>query len=176
MNTEEQLEGLLAREAIRDLVTARYCSTADWLDIEGMKDCFTDDSEVFFGENSMGGHEFCEWWRGFGASFEMRFHNLDCVLIELDGNTARTETRGITAGTVPDPDRGEGALKDFLNCSRYFFDVVKQESGWRIAKLQITVDGSFGQPNPRIPASGGEFDRGLDTSHQIYRHLKGYDR
>lgn len=172
---EEQLAGLLAREEIRDLVTARYSTAVDWLDIKAMKDCFTEDCEVFFGDNSMGGHEFCDFWGEMAANAEMRFHYLNCARIELDGDTARVEARAITAGTIPDPDSPEGALMDHLNGMRYFFDVVKQSGSWRSNKLEITFDWSFAQPHPPGMATGGDFDRGLDTSHRLYKHMKGMD-
>ena len=48
MNIEEQVAGLLAREEIRDLVTARFSTTVDWLDLDGMRACFVKNSKVFF--------------------------------------------------------------------------------------------------------------------------------
>ena len=65
MNIEEQVAGLLAREEIRDLVTARFSTTVDWLDLDGMRACFVKNSKVFFGDNCMSGDEFCDFWAEF---------------------------------------------------------------------------------------------------------------
>ena len=173
MNIEEQVAGLLAREEIRDLVTARFSTTVDWLDLDGMRACFVENSKVFFGDNCMSGDEFCDFWAEFGANAEMRFHYLDCARIILSGDAAKAEARAITAGTIPDEDADEGNMKDFLNGMRYLFDLVKQQDGWRIQTINITSDWSFAQPHPASTALGGEFDRGLDTSHRLYAHMYG---
>lgn len=172
MTLEEQVAGLLAREEIRDLVTARYASVVDWLDIAAMKECFTEDSEAHFGDISMGGQAFCDMWSEMGAGAEMRFHFVDCARITVDGDTAKAETRAITAGTKKD---GEDAPHDYLHGLRYFFDLERGPKGWQIAKMNITSDWSLDQPTPPAMYTGAAFDRGLDTTHWLYRHMKGLE-
>jgi len=174
MNIEEQLCGLLDREAIRDVITGRYSADADWLDTEDFKDCFTQDSEISFGTASMGGHDFCEMWANMGGGFKMRYHLVDAARIFLDGDSARAEARAIVASTYADPTKDDGSLRDHLEGSRYFFDLVREADGaWRISKMHIVFDWTIVQAHARTTAGGAPFTEGLDTSHSLYKHMMG---
>jgi hypothetical protein len=174
MNVEEQLAGLLAREEIRELVTSRFSSAVDWLDHAGMKACFTDDASVAFGTFSMSAADFVDFWCKMGAGFRTRYHLITCANIVLDGDRARTEARGIVVGVAPDADKG-GKLRDAIEGSRYYCDLVRQTYTWKIARMQIVFDWSLVQPSADVTAAGSPFETGLDTSHWLYRHMKTGD-
>ena len=176
MNVEQELQGLLDREAIRDVITGRYSAVADRLDTEDFKDCFTKDAQISFGAASMGGHDFCEMWGNMGAGFKMRYHLVDAARIFLDGKTARAEARAIVASTYPDPAKDDGSLRDNLEGSRYYFDLVKEGDGaWRISKMDIVFDWTIIQPHAETTAAGGPFTEGMDMSHSLYAHMMGKD-
>src|SRR5687767_4761106 len=101
MDVEQQLAGLLAREEIRELVTSKFSSAVDWLDHGGMSACFTDDAAVAFGTFSMSAADFVYFWCKMGASFRTRYHLITCANIVVDGDRARTESRGIVVGVAP---------------------------------------------------------------------------
>ena len=177
MDIEKELVSLLDREAIRDLITGRYCSAADWLDIEDLKDCFTQDSQASFGDKSISGEEFCDLWAKLGSGFQMRFHFVAAERIFVDGDNARAEARTIQASTFPDPTKDDDSLRDHLEGSRYFIDLVRESDGaWRISKMHIAFDWSMMQPHQGTTVQGFPFDKGLDTSNSFYSHMMGKDR
>lgn len=171
MNVEEQLAGLLAREEIRDLVTARFSSAVDWLDHAGMKACFTDDATVAFGTFSMSAADFVDFWCKMGATFRTRYHLITCANLVVDGDRARTESRGIVVGVAPDANN-DGKLRDAIEGSRYYCDLVRQTYTWKIAKMQIVFDWSLLQPSPATTAAGAPFEEGMTTDHWLYKHMK----
>ena len=171
MNVEQQLAGLLAREEIRDLVTSKFASAVDWLDHAGMSACYTDDATVAFGDFSMAAKDFIDFWVKMGATFRTRYHFVSCTNIVVDGDRARTEARAIVVGVAPDPN-AEGKLRDAIEGSRYYCDLVRQTYTWKIAKMQIVFDWSLLQPSPAATAAGAPFETGMDTSHWLYKHMK----
>ncbi len=123
--------GATDREELADLA-ARYARCIDAGDLEGVLSCFTEDAEAEYGATRLHGSE--DLRRFFVAAFEALVgprhpstHLLGGVEIELDGDTARTETTAV-AFLTREPDLL------LLRGLRYSDELVRREDGWRIAR------------------------------------------
>ena len=110
-------EDLLARQAIRD-VLSRYCRGLDRMDKPMARSVFHSDATALYHDMYEGsGHGFIEWvWEAHGA-MERHSHQINNVLIEVDGDKAVSEAYVTVAlWTLPDE---QGEQREIIGRGRY---------------------------------------------------------
>ena len=120
---------LLDQQAIRDVVL-RYCRGIDRLDLELVRGCYhpdaTDDHGPFRGTRD----EYVDWVGGVLTRFTATMHLVANQLVEVDGDTARSETYGVAyhRGDPPEDHRC-----NFTTGFRYVDRFERRDGEWRIA-------------------------------------------
>lgn len=145
---------------------ARYGRAVDWLDIASMKGCFADDATISFGEMEIPASAFCDFWAGLGGGFKARHHMLGMPTIALHGSgKAFVEVPAVVYGTKAD----EGVrLRDFMECNRYLFDMVRDGDGWKIASAKVFITWSQGAPTSTGLESGGPLDHDVTVANPSF--------
>ncbi len=129
MTVEPEVQALLDRQAIRDVVL-RYCRGIDRLDLELVRSCYhadaTDEHGTFTGTRD----EYVDWVGGVLNRFTGTMHVVANQLVELDGDRARSETYGVAYhhGDPPDDHR-----RNFTTGFRYVDRFERRGGEWRIA-------------------------------------------
>ncbi len=166
------VEVLLAKQAIGEVVGARYARALDWLDVDALKECFWDDGWVDYGFFEGNAHEWCDAVMPIESSSVHRFHYSFNIMIVVDGNRADVESNSF-AGSRRVGDSGE-AYQTFHG-SRYL-DVVERRSGeWRISERRVLLESTQRFPSPDGPggALGGlDLVSGLGPDHPLYRRMR----
>jgi len=130
MARDREVQTLLDQQAIRD-VGLRYCRGIDRLDLELVRSCYhpdaTDEHGTFTGTRD----EFVEWVGRVLPRFTGTMHMVANQLVEVDGDTARSETYG-TAYHHGEPP--EDARRNFTTGFRYVDRFERRDGEWRIAR------------------------------------------
>jgi hypothetical protein len=168
---EARLEEVEDRQKVYD-VLARYCRALDRCDLELMKTVYWEDGIDDHGVFSGNAQEFAEFIiREIREWFELTMHAICNVMIELDGDTAYTESYLISYCQVKaDRARIEGvfgptylqrfvgsnepAPQDFLYGGRYVDRLEKRHGTWRIAKRTVVMDWNRNEPSRDILDEG----------------------
>jgi hypothetical protein len=134
--TEQAIQGLLDKEAIRELVQI-YCRAADRHDHELMRSLYhedaTDDHGSFFKGLAM---DFIDMLPEIQAPMEILHHNVTTHNIELDGDEAEGETYILAFHKVKTDD---GAF-DLLIGGRYFDKYEKRDGVWKFSSRAVVAD------------------------------------
>lgn len=125
------------RLAIEDLAVA-YCSAVDRIgDVEGVAALFTEGGVYDLAELGLGRFEGRDAIRGFFAgAFPTMAHNAHFLSnfaladYAADGASAQAYVHGFSRGT----DGSELEVK-----ARYTFDVAREDDGWKIARVGVTI-------------------------------------
>jgi SnoaL-like domain len=132
--TPEQVDGLLAEQAIRRVVQ-RYARGIDRLDLELVRDCYWPEATDAHGPFTGSRDEYIEWVESLLRRHTMTMHHLASPLIEQHGDTATAETYGVAyhcGEPVGDPRWNNVAG------FRYLDRFERRDEEWRIA-ARITV-------------------------------------
>lgn len=168
MEDSDEIRRLIALREIEQLLAA-YARATDWMDIEGLRDCFTPEAVVRFGPNSLKIAEFCEFWREMGGSFKARHHVIGIPVIAFAGeNEAYVESPAVIAGTRADAG---ARMRDFMECNRYCFSAVRRDGRWLFDDLLIFITWSQGGPTSQGMESGGPLDHDVVKDHPAFRKI-----
>ncbi|MFL5296396.1 MAG: nuclear transport factor 2 family protein [Phenylobacterium sp.] len=133
-DTAALLDELESRAEITEVVL-RYCRGIDRCDEPMLRACFHPDARHRHGAFQGSSADFCTHALALVAQVEFTHHQLGPVSIELDGDTAYTETY-FTAlhrfGAVPPP--GGQPHEDRFSGGRYVDRFERRDGVWRIAE------------------------------------------
>ena len=140
MPSPDSLEGLLAVQAIRD-VLSRYCRGLDRMDREMAEAVWHEGGTAdYVGIYEGTGHGFIEWVWEAHAAMERHSHQITNVLVELgdDGVTATSES-AVTVVLWTRPDR-EGHQRELVGRGRYLDRWEKRDGRWAISHRTHLLD------------------------------------
>src|SRR5688572_15637171 len=165
------LDQLNSRAEITEVVL-RYVRAIDRCDEEMLRSCFHPDSRHRHGNFEGSSAEFCGHAMTVCRAVEATHHQLGPVSIELEGQTAFTETYFTSHhrfGAVPPPG-GEPHEDRFLG-GRYVDRFERRDGVWKIAERQGINEWLRHEPsNDRGFWSGPPAQRGArDRSDPVYR-------
>lgn len=128
---------LADRAAIIDTVS-RYCRAVDRMDRDLMTSCFHPDAVDTHGSFAGTRDEYLDWVFPLLESYDSTFHFIGQVLVELDGDDARSEAYGIahhrTAGGT---DR-----QNLVTGFRFVDEWQRRDAVWRISRRTAITDWS----------------------------------
>ena len=150
----------------------RYGRTLDWLDGTGQESCFWPDAEVDYGFFQGSGKDWVPLVMDVEAGSAHRWHVSTGIMIQLQGDNAKSECYGITVARSEN-DEGEGV--DTIFGGRYLDELQKRDGVWRISKRRYIADWSNGFPD----GLKGMAENGLvlntlqisEPNHEAYRQL-----
>jgi SnoaL-like domain len=134
------VQALSDRAAIHDLLL-RYFRGCDRGDIELMKECFFDDAHVdygFFYSGPVSGFIEAAESPAALAAYERTLHFVGNILIELDGDTARSETYTIAHHVTNEQHEWAGAF--VLVYMRYIDDFQRRDDRWGVARRVVSYE------------------------------------
>lgn len=132
---EARLRELLDKREIEE-VLLRYCRGIDRMDRELVRSCYHPDATDEHGSFRGTVDEFLVWvWRVLGRT-SMTMHFLGNVLVELEGDVARSEAYGISHHRS---DSGE-PTGNLIIGFRYIDRFERRGGAWRIARRVCTTE------------------------------------
>lgn len=140
---DQQLQELLDTKACED-VLMRYGRTLDWLDQTGQEDCFWPDADVDYGFFKGSGEDWVPLVMSVEAGTTRRWHVCTGVMVQVRGESAKSECYGLTVGTGKNE---QGELVDTMFGGRYLDEFEKREGHWRISKRTYIADWTHQFPN-----------------------------
>jgi len=136
MNREEQINQMLDKQAITDLLYA-YCNAADRHDNEKMRSLYhedaVDDHGAFFKGAAM---DFIDHLPDIQKNMQILHHNLTTINIALDGDYAEGEVYVLAFHQVATE---EGAI-DVLIGGRYLDKYEKRQGIWKFSYKAVLAD------------------------------------
>lgn len=145
------LQELADRSAIRE-VLVRYFRGVDKRDYELIKSCYTSDcyNEYAHGFKETGTEKVIKMISGV-EHFRATMHFMGNQFIEVNGDTAKSETYCIAHHLTPLNDREE---RDMVQGLRYVDQLVRVNGGWKIKhRVQLRDWGRF-DTTAKPPAHG----------------------
>jgi SnoaL-like domain len=137
--TAADIEELVAQQAIR-AVLYRYCRGIDRRDFELVRSCYhpgaTDDHGRFRGDVD----GFIEYVSKTLVRFERTMHNLGNILIERDGDIAKSEAYAVAYHRLPATN--ELPLRDYVVGLRYLDRLEKRAGTWAISARICVIEWS----------------------------------
>lgn len=135
-NLEQQLQALLDKQAIMELINA-YCNAADRHDNEKFRSLYHDDAIDDHGSFFKGlAMEFIDTLPDIQANMEILHHNVTTVNIKLDGDRAEGEVYIIAFHKIR---TDEGPI-DLLIGGRYFDRYEKRDGVWKFSYRAVDAD------------------------------------
>jgi len=158
---DQQLQSLLAKEAIRELGQL-YSRAIDRKDVALLRSLYTADATDTHGDSYDGSAE------GYCAFIErslpyMRYsgHHICNHLISVDGDTGEGEIYALAYHMIPD---GQNGWVEDLMAVRYIDRYRKEQDGsWRFAKRVVTYD--YRSKRPITAEAAGPIAAGADASY-----------
>ncbi|MCB1688745.1 MAG: nuclear transport factor 2 family protein [Halioglobus sp.] len=136
--SDENIKELFARQEIHD-VLCRYCRGLDRMDREMAYSVWHDDGTALYHDMYEGsGHGFVDWVWEAHAPTERHSHQIANSLVEIDGDSARSETY-ITVVLWTNPD-GEGKQTEIVGKGRYLDRWSKRNGRWAIDHREHILD------------------------------------
>ena len=136
---DPDLRQLLDKQAIHEVVL-RYCRGIDRCDRELVRDCYwpdaTDEHGSFVGSRD----EYVAWvFDRMLPRYAMTMHFIGNVLIDLDGDRAKSEAYGMAMHRTGS-DKPEHNLRTGF---RYIDDFARRDDQWRIARRVCALEWSL---------------------------------
>lgn len=144
MSLEEDVRYLIDRQAVVD-VLHRYCQLVDAQDHEAMvREVFAPDGSDDHGEGPVRGREaIAAWFKEATANIAANAHNVSNVVVELDGDTARMQSRVTSwTWTLDNADGGPLRPADYVVSVSYHDELTRYAEGWRIDRRVLVPHGS----------------------------------
>ena len=135
--------------AIRD-VLSRYCRGLDRMDRAMARSVFSEDAPAhYYGMYEGTGHGFIDWAWQVHETMERHSHQISNVLIDLNGNQARSEAYV----TVCLWQATEKAMNEIVCRGRYLDHWEKRDDQWLIVERRHILDtqSTNGIPNADAP-------------------------
>lgn len=168
---KDQLQELLDRKACED-VLLRYGRTLDWLDQEGQQDCYWPDAQIDYGFFKGSGADWVPMVMGVEAGSARRWHICTGILVQVEGETAKSECYGLSLGAN---ENDQGELVDTLFGGRYLDEFEKREGEWRISRRTYIADWAHGFPDGLQALRDSGFALNvlqiLEPGHESYKVL-----
>ena len=171
MPTEQQWQELWDKQAIAEVVGARYGRALDWLDLAALKDCFHEDGIVDYGFFAGNAHEWCTTVMAIESESVNRFHYVFNILVVVDGDRAEAESNSLAGGRRPDE---EGGFRQTFYGSRYLDQLERREGVWRISQRRTLLEFAQRVTSAGSPAGGLkglELVEGMTPEHELYRRM-----
>lgn len=171
MNMEAQLQALLDKQAIQELV-ARYSRTLDWLDDQGQADCYWPEAPVDYGFFKGTAAEFVPVVMAVERSTGRRWHMLAPLSVKLtSATTAEGECYGVAVGLMrasdSEPYRGN------MYGGRYLDTYAKRAGEWRISSRRYIMDWTMPMPDQPDASPRPDFPLPMldlrESGHPDYR-------
>jgi len=136
--SDRDYERLIARQEIYDTL-CRYCRGLDRMDKAMAYSVWHGDgTALYHGMYEGTGHGFVDWvWKAHEA-MERHSHQIANSLIEIDGETARSETY-VTVALWTNPEN-EGQQMEIIGKGRYIDMWSKREGKWAISHREYIHD------------------------------------
>jgi SnoaL-like protein len=132
--TPPTAEALAQREAIRDILYT-HSRGLDRLDPALLKQAYWPDAEVDYGAFKGSAHQFAEIISpALASQFELTQHLLGQTLIELDGDSANTETYVYARHLLL------GAKQELAFAGRYLDQLQCRDGRWKISHRRVVMD------------------------------------
>lgn len=147
MSDADELRALLDKQAIHE-VLMRYCRGVDRVDRVVIASAFHPDARCEFGELVLSGDEIADAISDAAGSYHLTQHIIGNELIELDGDTARSEAYYLSNTTIADDDGGK-LLR--MRAGRYVDLLERRDGEWRIADRVVVEDWARIDPLPELP-------------------------
>ena len=141
------VQALVDRSAITDCLH-RYARGMDRLDREMVRSVYHDDAIDVHGSQAFGVENFIDWAFAYHAEQLHHQHYLTNITIELDGDTAHSETYYLFVGRYPDR---ETPLT--LAGGRYVDRFERRSRQWAISKRVCTAEWRT-TPSSKLPDRG----------------------
>lgn len=136
--SEQALTELLAKNAIHDTL-CRYCRGLDRMDKEMAYSVWHEDGTALYHDMYKGtGHGFVDWVWETHAGMERHSHQIANSLIEVDGNTARSETY-VTIVLWTNLD-SNGRQQEIVGKGRYLDHWSYRNGRWAISHREHVLD------------------------------------
>jgi len=143
MAATADLQVLLDKQAIMEQIY-NYGRSMDRLDVELGKAVFHPEAPADYGEMYRGtGYGFVEFALKSHLNFLVHSHQFSNILIQVDGNTARSETYGDVNLRYRDD---KGVVHDMRNLGRYVDVWEKRDGTWRILDRKYIHDMDHTRP------------------------------
>lgn len=126
----DAVQELLDKQAVYEVVL-RYCRGIDRLDMELVRSCYHPDGVDHHTGFTGGRDEYVAWVEGALGRLGGTMHVVANHLVELDGDTAYSETYG-TAHHWGEPTEDPGV--NFVSGFRYVDRFERRDGQWRIAE------------------------------------------
>jgi len=173
MSLEQQVQQLLDRQAIHDLI-ARYSRTLDWLDDEGQAGCYWPDAPVDYGFFKGTAGDFVPVVMQVERSTGRRWHLLAPLAVKLtSATTAEGECYGIAVGLRRDAE-GE-PYRGNMYGGRYLDTYEKRGDEWRIASRRYIMDWTLPMPDQPDASPRADFPLPMldlrESGHPDYRAM-----
>ena len=188
MPNNTELEELLDKQRISEVVGPRYARAMDYLDGEALKACFHKDGWIeatFLQKIGLEGldyvtdgdwvkasaHDWIDVVVGLQATSIHRFHYVFNTGIRINGNFADVESNAFAGDRRKDDD---GALNDSFYGSRYIDKLEKRGGEWKILVRRTPLEWLQSFPTlggPDSPLQVFTLISGLSPSHPLYCRL-----
>ena len=167
-DTNQQLQELLAKQACLEVIT-RYCRALDWLDEDALRTVFTPDANIDYGFFKGSGDGFIKAVMEIEHSLLRRWHNCSNTIIQVNGNTADSETYGFAANVY---ERDGQKMTDLFG-GRYLDRFERRDGKWLIVKRTYVLDWQQSFPLDAESASvpGLNWLDEANPNHPLYRKL-----
>jgi hypothetical protein len=156
---ERELEILLSKQAITEVVY-RYARAIDRCDEALLRACFHPDSTHEHGEFAGSSADFCGWALDLLSRLTATQHHIGNVLIEVEGDGARSESYWIAYHRIPAQAGGGGLVAgrgeetDLFIGGRYLDRFERRGGVWKIARRVGVHDWQRYEP----ASDGGFYD------------------
>ena len=133
--TEQEMQVLADKLAIRD-VLSKYCRGLDRMDKAMVLAVFSDDCTALYYDIYEGtGHGFVEWVWEAHAAMERHSHQITNALIEVDGDSAVSESYVTVVLWMESPE-----LTEITARGRYLDRWQRRDGQWKIVHREHVLD------------------------------------
>ncbi len=168
---EQQIQALLDRQACED-VLIRYGRTLDWLDEAGQTACYWPDAAIDYGFFRGSALDWVPVVMGLEAASPRRWHMTSGIIVDVDGDKAKSESYGLSLGSSKNE---AGELIAMIFGGRYLDELEKRDGHWRISKRTYIADWNHSFPDGLDAMADSGFMLNIlqitEQGHQSYRSM-----
>jgi hypothetical protein len=134
---DPRLHELVEQHEIRQQIY-RYCRGIDRRDYDLVRSCYHPDATDNHGHYSGDVAGFIDYIQGLLPRFERTMHSISNILIEIEGDAARTEAYTVAYHRLRPTSTKPG--RDFVAGFRYVDQFDKRAGRWAIADRQVVFE------------------------------------